>query len=312
MRFLSILISMLILPAGLGPQDDQSELRGPYLGQQPPGMTPVKFAPELLANTFCSVFSPDFKEFYCAAYNPDPEAAECSIVRFRNVDGAWVGPELCSFSSDFIEHDMSLSPDGRRIVFRSNRPLPGDSEAREQFYHWCCDRDGEEWGVARPVSYGGRLDIAAGYPALTQDGTLYFASIHLEAVGPSDIHYVKPEGEGYSAPVNLGRDANSDYGEGDLFVAPDGSYLIVACWQHPGNNGDQDLYISFSKGDGTWTKPANMGPPVNSEYGENCPQVSPDGKFLFFNRYATEGLDQAGQGTHWVDAGIIESYRSDD
>ena len=285
------------------------DMSGSYLDREVPGLVPVKFAPELLANTFCAVFSPDFNEFYCAAYSPDPDNSECSIVRFKRVARGWIGPEVCSFSSDFVEHDMCLSPDGKQIVFRSNRPLPGSSEARERYYLWRCTRDGNGWSEPQPISLGGRLDISAGYPSLTLNGTLYFASQDLEAVGPSDIHYSPPAEGGYSTPVNLGRDANSDYGEGDLFVAPDESYLIVACWQHPENNGDQDLYISFHNEDGTWTKLANMGPPINTEYGENCPQVSPDGKYLFFNRYATEGLDKAGQGTHWIDAEIIESYR---
>ena len=52
----------------------------------------------------------------------------------------------------------------------------------------------------------------------------------------------------------------------------------------------------------------NLGPPINTEFGENCPMISPDDRFLFFNRY-TGGEDRQENGTYWVDARILEQYR---
>lgn len=48
----------------------------------------------------------------------------------------------------------------------------------------------------------------------------------------------------------------------------------------------------------------NMGPPINSEDNENCPTLSPDGKYFFFFRYDGESSN-----TYWIDAKIIESYK---
>jgi len=96
--------------------------------------------------------------------------------------------------------------------------------------------------------------------------------------------------------------------EGDMYVAPDESYMIISLWDHPGNIGSSkgDLYITFKKKDGTWTDEINMGEVINMRCGENCPMVSPDGKYFFFNRYC-EDLEKGDM--YWVDAKIIETYR---
>jgi hypothetical protein len=49
----------------------------------------------------------------------------------------------------------------------------------------------------------------------------------------------------------------------------------------PGGYGDNDVYISFKKYDGTWTHPKNMGPSFNTQKNENPIDVSPDGKYMF-------------------------------
>ena len=46
-----------------------------------------------------------------------------------------------------------------------------------------------------------------------------------------------------------------------------------------------------------------MGKSINTKAGENCPQVSPDGKYFFFNRY-DPGVKKGNM--YWVDAKIIE------
>ena len=46
---------------------DEQHLTGPYLGQEPPGKTPEKFAPGIITNrgrVFAITFSPDGRECY--------------------------------------------------------------------------------------------------------------------------------------------------------------------------------------------------------------------------------------------------------
>ena len=69
---------------------------------------------------------------------------------------------------------------------------------------------------------------------------------------------------------------------------------------------DRDLYVHFKNEDGTWTKPINLGGEVNSTFSETVPNISPDGKYLFFSRY-----DEVGglSNFYWVSSDVIEKLK---
>lgn len=88
------------------------------------------------------------------------------------------------------------------------------------------------------------------------------------------------------APGNI----NTDYNEGSIAISPDGSFMIFTACERPEGIGSCDLYISFLK-NGKWTKPANMGEPVNSRFYESNATISFDGRTIYFtsNRPGTHG-----------------------
>lgn len=67
-----MLFSVLIIVLGISLAQEKSEefpiLKGPYLGQKPPGVSPEIFAPGIISidimNHSTPVFSPDGKEVY--------------------------------------------------------------------------------------------------------------------------------------------------------------------------------------------------------------------------------------------------------
>jgi len=90
------------------------------------------------------------------------------------------------------------------------------------------------------------------------------------------------------------------------FISPDESYLI---WdsEREGGYGGSDLYISFRQKDGSWGPATNMGDKINSDKGDTYASVTPDGKYILFNR----SIDKKTYNTDifWVDAQIIETLR---
>jgi hypothetical protein len=78
------------------------------------------------------------------------------------------------------------------------------------------------------------------------------------------------------------------------FIAPDESYMIYDFKSESGY-GESDLYISFNKS-GTWTKPYNLGPKINTDQTEMAASLSPDGNYLFFHR----GNENEGN-IYWVE-----------
>ncbi|MCP3998751.1 MAG: hypothetical protein GY722_27320, partial [bacterium] len=128
-------------------------------------------------------------------------------------------------------------------------------------------------------------------------------------------------------PANLGPAVNTERGETDSCISPDGDYVVFTSKRDEGL-GDGDLYVSFKLPDDTWTKARNLGAPVNTEHREFCPSVSPDGKYLFFTsrrpkntkipRYrntAREALglapdpELADVDIYWLDARYLEGLR---
>ena len=280
-------------------------MRGPYLGQKPPGMTPVLFASEILTSykpnySFCSVFSPDGNEFYFCTGDKT-----CDIVCMKRVDNRWTQPETVSFNSQYNDIDMRISVDGFRIFFQSWRPLPGSSVPDSHGLLWFSVRTKRGWREPQPVKCADTI-LRAGYPDISSRGTLYFSMRDMNT-GNVDIHCSRFINGSYGPPENLGNSINTDYVEGDLCVSPDESFIIVSCWDRPDNIGgaEGDLYVSFRKEDGSWTKLKNMGEAINTEYIENCPTISPDGRYFFFQRF--NGINKSE--TYWVSARIIQGLK---
>jgi hypothetical protein len=68
-------------------------------------------------------------------------------------------------------------------------------------------------------------------------------------------------------------------------IAPDESFMVFYSVKPGAQLGTEtNLYLTLRGADGTWTKPRNMGPRVNSEYYEHGARISPDKKYMFFNR----------------------------
>jgi hypothetical protein len=284
-------------------------MTGPYFGQEPPGLDPQVFAPEILSReqpewAFCGEFSPDHSEFYFS--QADPELDIDRIMWMRNTGGRWTDPEPAPFYTPHNANDSRPSPDGQRLFFRSRRPLPENEQSEERLLLWSVARDGESWGEARPVLFDGK-PARTSHAGVARNGTLYF-SYRGDDADDADVHRTPLVNGSYIAPENLGAGINTEYSEGDVFVAPDESFLVVTVWNHPDNSGESDLYISFRKADGSWSALENLGKPINTGANENCAALSPDGKYFFFVAVSKKG-EIAEINTYWVDAAILQSHR---
>ena len=144
------------------------------------------------------------------------------------------------------------------------------------------------------------------HPTVCSDGTVYFFAGYEGGIGSADIYFSRFMNGQYVKPENIGPPINTEIADMDLFVAPDESYLIFHSRMSDGF-GAIDLYISFRKKDGSWAKPLNMGPRVNTDMMDYCGRVSHDGKFLFFLR-----MGQGKRGIYWIDAKVIEELKESD
>ena len=66
------------------------------------------------------------------------------------------------------------------------------------------------------------------------------------------------------------------------------------------------MYISFHDVNiDTWSKPINLGEPINTQVQERLPGISPDGKYLFLTLWTPDHS----QYIFWVSSRIIDRLR---
>ncbi len=79
----------------------------------------------------------------------------------------------------------------------------------------------------------------------------------------------------------LSKVINTTGNEGAQCISPDGQYLYFAGCGREDGLGKCDIYYSKLVGN-EWSKPKNIGAPINSPYWESQPSLSADGKSLYF------------------------------
>jgi hypothetical protein len=273
-------------------------LRGPYLGQAPPGMTPAPFAPGLVTtgeDEGSSGFARGGTVFLFQKFRE----GRCRTFVMRRENGVWSAPELIPFWESMAENgDFVISSDDRTMLYQVRR----DPGAGPPSQIWRVEITGSGWGERRPLPAPVNSQDFESYASDTSDGTLYFFSGRPGGKGRFDLYASAFRDGGYADPVNL-EALNTAYDEWDPFVAPDESYLIF-CSTRPEGLGRDDIYISFKGEDGRWGPPANLGPEINSAGSENRPWVSRDGKYFFFT-----STRRGSREVFWVRAGYLDRFR---
>lgn len=269
---------------------------GPYLGQEPPGDTATVFAPNIISTEeyeFGSVFNKVGDEFF---YGVDLGGR--NVIRYSKLEGkVWSTPKTILSHKRYGYNDPFLSPDENRLYFISNQAMDGQGDAKD-IDIWYVERQEDGW--SKPINAGPSINSNGEeyYISFTEDGTMYFASDKNQS--HHDIYYSKFVNGAFQEAVKLGNTINTEAYEADVFVNPNGEYLIF-CAQRDEGLGRGDLYISFKEGDGSWSPSINMGDKVNTEGHELCPFVTADGKYLFFT---------SRQDIYWISTAVIADLKS--
>jgi len=180
---IGISLSMMILYVSCARQNDFPVLKGPYLGQKPPGMTPEIFAPGIVSSEHQEhsslAFSPGCKEMWWSRWRLpyDMDKYPQVIIFIRYEKGAWSPPKVAPFSGKYRDGGPAFSPDGNRIYFYSRRPIQDDSKMSPDNNIWYAEKTRDGW--SRPVRLGPVVNSSGedGTPSVAANGNLYFTSV---------------------------------------------------------------------------------------------------------------------------------------
>lgn len=261
-----------------------------YLEQIPPNDTPRVFAQQMLVPDSGiamdrSAFSADGREFYyCNAMHWF--SSKGNKIRYFKYEGnKWCGP----FVLNYGYYAPTFSIDGKSMYF-----LGGKSDGRHAIV-WVSHRTKTGW--TSPVTYlkkdYGLYDLMPTY-----SGTFYIGSNVSPGKMKDYTNYdfctltiTKTD----TVVKSLGPAINTPGFDGDFYVAPDESYMIISYKEKA--DFECELGITFRKPDHSWTTPQSLGPLINDgdahRWGE---YVTPDGKYLFY----TKGTGEKDCHLYWV------------
>jgi hypothetical protein len=285
-RFTALLLWAVCLAPMLHAQTSFWDSPKAYLGQPRPSDTPRIFAPGLLVDPGTIAydrvaFSPDGKEFYYQQNDRWYSLQNHKLKVFKYDGHKWNGPTVVNehfygpaFSID--GNALYLAGEKSKQVLMSKRTKDGWSapavflEEPYDLYDYMPTTSGNAYVGSGPDAEDKKNGITSSFSKLTIT-------------------------DGGATIKSLGSPLNEPGFNGDFYVAPDESYMIVSAKETKTN--ECELYISFRKPDSTWTAPVSLGPKINDGLAHRWGQyVTPDGKYLFYS-HGTSAKDCA---IYWV------------
>jgi outer membrane protein OmpA-like peptidoglycan-associated protein/tetratricopeptide (TPR) repeat protein len=202
-------------------------------------------------------------------------------------DSVW-GPGIklpAPINTNGNEGTISISADGKTVFFSSNyrtnsQGIPmglGRQDIYLTFYN------NGNWST--PFNIGAPINTEHwdAQPAISPDGlTLYFTSNRPGGFGGFDLYMSTFKDGRFQSPVNLGPDVNTKGNEQASFMHYDNQTLYFSSDGHVGAGGS-DIFIAKRGEDGKFSKPVNIGVPINTEKDELGMIVDRYGKFGYLS-----------------------------
>ena len=182
----------------------------------------------------------------------------------------------------------SISQDGKQIVFAAN--YGNEGEGNFDIYTSLLNKKG--WGPKLNMGRNINTEYWETQPCLSPDKkTLYFAASDPSGLGGSDLYvsYLQPNGR-WGEARNMGAGINTSADEGSPFMHADNQTLYFTSKGHQGYGGN-DVFVVRKQPDGSWSKPMNLGYPVNTIDEEGGLIIASDAKTVYFS---SDGWDSRG------------------
>ncbi len=241
---------------------------------------------------YSTVLSPGDSVLYFASRRPgekkgkieteDDKFLEKIYTSKRSADGWKTASPIPSLNSKkYHEAPNGIFPDGKKMYIYKGLK-------RGAIY--VSEYSGGQWNKPVPVK-GQDINKKSRETSTSvsriDDNRLFVVSDREGGYGGRDIYTTTVASDGAWGPLeNLGPEINTPYDEESPFLTPDGNTLYFSS-NGPGSVGGFDIFVSEKK-DGKWSKPRNLGFPVNSTGDEVYFHFSSKGDFALFSSNRTE------------------------
>lgn len=225
--------------------------------------------------------------------------ANRKIAECRMADSLYINPNNAkvtglgnTINSRWNDYTPLITADGNTMVFTSNRAgSTGGLKLRDGTYYEDIYISKKENGLwTKPVNISSKINFKYHDAAssLSPDGNTLF--LYYES-GGGDIYVSYFEDGEWSSPVSISDEINSAFWETSISITRDGKTLYFTS-DRPGGYGNLDIYKSELKEDGSWGRPRNLGPAINTSGNEDSPFILPNGNVLYFSSDGHLGMGE--------------------
>jgi len=189
-----------------------------------------------------------------------------------------------NINSEFREYGSLVTSDGSKLYFTSRRKgttgnqIADDGMYYEDIYESSHTESG--WTKARNIGAPLNTKLHDAAVGLSPDGqTMY---VYKDDNG-GDIYVSTLRGSKWMKPKSISENINRESHESRACLSADNKTLYFISGNNSKSIGGRDIFYSTRDRNGNWSKPINIGAPVNSEYDECDVFIHPDGRTLYFS-----------------------------
>ena len=245
------------------------------------------YAPAIDADETIMVFTSRREDNVNSIVADDHEYYEDVFIAFKDGDEFGEAQNIgAPINTNFHNASISLSPDGKELFLYSSINGGDIYESIRQ--------DDGSWSRPEPIPGEVNSPYLENSVSETADlQTLYFTSDRPGGYGGTDIYVSTKERNGdWGEPENLGPIINTEMDEDGVFISANGEHLYFSSNGHAGM-GDLDIYKAVKDAEtGEWSRPVNLGYPINSVENDIYFTLSGDEKTAY---YSSVGLETAGE-----------------
>tara|TARA_R110002049_G_scaffold3502_10_gene26257 strand:+ start:5227 stop:7674 length:2448 start_codon:yes stop_codon:yes gene_type:complete len=223
----------------------------------------------------------DRKEFVDGMYYED-------IYVSYNDDDKWTKPERLNINTTGHEATINLSIDGRTLYIYKD----DNGDGNLYYSNLKSDSAGIEiW--SDPKKFGPMVNSKSyeTHVAISPNGKkLWYVSDREGGYGGKDIYFCNllPTGD-WAEPQNAGATINTSGDEDGVFIHPDGVTMYFSSNGHTSIGGYDIFKAEYNEDSSAWTKPENLGYPINSVDDDVFFVTTPDGKRGYFSSFKEKG-----------------------
>ncbi len=240
---------------------------------------------------YCPLISADEKVMIFTSRRPTTTGGQLNdedlmyyedIYISRKTDSVWSDPQNIGppINTPFHDATVGLSPDGQELyIYKSDNG--GDI--------YSCKLNGDKWSEPKALPAPINSKFRESSASISSDGnTLYFVSDRDKNTGRDIYRSTKDKNGKWGDAEKLSDVVNTPYDEEGVFIHPDNKTLYFSSKGH-NTMGGYDIFCTVLQPDSTWSKPKNLGFPINTPDDDVYFTMSGSGLHGYFSSVRPEG-----------------------